>query len=192
MKRLLAGLAVAALAACSGAGAQEEEPGRVELPPIETGDRVVRGRPGQVIALADRPVLAELIGRGCEANASVANNVSEHPNTDIIITSGDREIVIEDVERLRDTTIDRPGLLLLLASRVDVAVRLGPDGVFSGGLTVRISCPAAVPPATTVPAPTTTTVAPPPPALPPRVPAPPPRASVPAAPVPSLALPETG
>jgi hypothetical protein len=169
---LLLALAVVLLLALSSPAAA------VTLPPISTGLRVIIGPEGTIAPLGvieAETRFPELVGRGCTADAEVLNNESQHPGTDVLITNGEQVIVIEDVEREADEQIDRPGLALVLARRVDVAVRLGPDGVFSGGLTVTITCPDEPPPTTTTTAaPTTTTAPPAPPPTKPAKPVPPP------------------
>jgi LPXTG-motif cell wall-anchored protein len=120
-------------------------------------DTVVRGEPGSEHLLATEQVAAENVGRECDVVAEGANNESTHPDTDLLVRSGGSEVVALDVERAPGVTTEASGTIVL-GSDVSVFVRLGPDGVFSGGLVVTLDC-APPPPTTTTTteAPTTTT-----------------------------------
>jgi hypothetical protein len=133
-------------------------------------DTVVRGEDGSVHLLATEPVAPDDVGRECEVVVEGANNSSVHPNTDLLVRSGDSEVEVLDVERAPDVRTEATGTIVL-DTEVSVLVRLGPDEVFSGGLVMTLDCP--TPPTTT----TTTTTAPP------EAPAPP---AAPAQPVPGL------
>jgi LPXTG-motif cell wall-anchored protein len=164
----------------------------IDLPPLSTGLRVIIGPEGTIapLGIIDAETrFPQLVGQQCSATIDVLNNESEHPGTDVLITNGTQVIVIEDVERMADEDIQRPIAALVLARQLDAAVRLGPDGVFSGGLTVQVTCPDTPVTTTTQPPTTTTTVAPtttppttaavippPPPAPKPPAPQPPPAA----------------
>ena len=159
----------------------------VIIGPINSGNRVIRGAPGSEHLLGTLDVLAALVGRGCNVTATSTNNESVHPNTDLIIRSANNELVLSDVERDADGIINRPDLLLTLAPIVDLYVRLGPDGVYSGGFEVLADCPDTPP---TTAAPPTTAPAPTPAAAPPAAP-PPARAATPPR-TPVSELPHTG
>ena len=116
------------------------------------------GAPGEVIPKGTHPAVA---GDQCLATLTYTNNgpgFSEHPGTDIL--AGPVEWL--DVEVGPGRTFDpRP---FTATGPVPVAVRIGVDGVTSGGFTVRVPC--TTPPTTTttpatptpssVPTPTTT------------------------------------
>jgi hypothetical protein len=138
-------------------GAQDH-PGLVI--PLET---VERGEEGSEFLLATEPVPAEDVGRECDVVVEGANNSSVHPNTDLLVRSGDSEVEVVDVEREPDVGTEVTGTIVL-DTAVSVFVRFGPDEVFSGGLVVTLDCP--TPPPTT-----TTTTSAPPEAGPPAVPA---------------------
>jgi hypothetical protein len=123
-------------------------------------DTVVRGEDGSEHLLATEPVPAEDVGRGCDVVVEGANNSSVHPNTDLLVRSGDSEVEVLDVERAPDARTEATGTVVL-DSEVLVFVRLGADEVFSGGLVMTLDCP--IPPSST-----TTTAPPeaPPPAAP--------------------------
>jgi len=105
-------------------------------------DQVVRGQSGEVHLLVEVPVTADVVGLSCPVHAVSDNQQSVHPDSDLIIRSGPSEVVLEDVESEAFVQITAEGSLTL-AETVSVWVRLGPDRVFSGGLTVTIACSAA-------------------------------------------------
>jgi LPXTG-motif cell wall-anchored protein len=144
MRRFLGVMASAVVAtgfAAVPAWAQEQAV--VEIPL----DTVVRGEPGSEHLLATESIAPEDAGRECRVAAEGVNNESIHPNTDLLVRSGGSEVVVPDVEREPDVRTEAAGTIVL-GTDVSVFVRLGPDGVFSGGLVVTIEC---------APAPTTTT-----------------------------------
>ena len=98
-------------------------------------DTVVRGEPGSIHLLAEVTVPAEKVGAQCSVHETSENNRSVHPNTDLIVTSGGGSVTLFDVEREGGGRTDGDGLLTLgETARIDV--RLGADGVFSGGFIV--------------------------------------------------------
>jgi hypothetical protein len=159
MRRSLGALAFAMV----GAGVVSAPVGAQDPPgfdiPLET---VERGDEGSELLLATEPVPAEDVGRECDVVVEGANNSSVHPNTDLLVRSGDSEVEMLDVEREADVRTEATGTIVL-DTEVSVFVRFGPDKVFSGGLVVTFDCP--------TPPPTTTTA--PPEAGPPAPPAPP-------------------
>ncbi len=120
-------------------------------------DTIVRGEPGDVIELMTVPVDADEVGLVCQLTVTGENNPSEHPETDLIVTSGGVSLVIPDVEATASGTT-RGGGEIVLGETVVIEVRLGPHRVFSGGLTLTSEC--AEPQTTTTVAPTTTSLAP--------------------------------
>lgn len=173
MRRLLGVMAFAGLSAglvAAPVGAQDH-PG-FDIPvntvvPEDPSDRP--GEEGSVHLLATKPVAEEDVGRGCNVVADGENNSSVHLGTDLLVRSGDSEVVLEDVEREPNVITEADGTLTL-DTEVSVSVRLGPDGIFSGGLVVSLDCP--IPPSPPTESSTTTTVAPPTTA-PPEAPPPP-------------------
>jgi hypothetical protein len=119
-------------------------------------DGVVRGNPGDVIEVASTTVDPDLVGATCQAELTDRNNESTHPNNDLIVSSGGQSAVFEDVETQANSVTTFPGDITL-GETVVVEIRLGEDGVSSGGLDLVFDCTNAVFPATTV-APTTTEV----------------------------------
>ena len=134
--------------------------GAQTLPDITVDQRVPatgHAAPGSVHLVATENVDPELVGSTCDVNVNLANNQSTHPNSDLIISSGSSTVVALDVERDADAIIDTtPGTITLEADTVTVSVRLGPDGLFSGGFTISFACTPPPPPPTTAP-PTTVT-----------------------------------
>ena len=134
--------------------------GAQTLPDITVDERVPatgHAAPGSVHLVATENVDPALVGATCDVNVNLANNQSTHPNSDLIITSGSSTVVALDVERDADAIIDTtPGAITLEADTVTVSVRLGPDGLFSGGFTISFACTPPPPPPTTAP-PTTVT-----------------------------------
>ena len=130
------------------------------LPDITVDQRVPatgRAAPGSVHLVGSDNVDPALVGGTCDVNVNLANNQSVHPNSDLLITSGSNTVVALDVERDADAIIDTtPGTLLLEDDTITVSVRLGPDGLFSGGFTISFACQPPTPTTTVTP----TTIAP--------------------------------
>jgi LPXTG-motif cell wall-anchored protein len=149
MRRFLGVMAFAVAAtgfASVPAWAQEQTVFEIPL------DTVVRGAPSSEHLLATEQVAPEDQGRECSVVVEGLNNESTHPNTDVLVRSGGSEVVALDVRTEADGTI-------VLGTEISAFVRLGADGVFSGGLVVTVEC-AKPPPTTTTTTekPTTTTV----------------------------------
>jgi LPXTG-motif cell wall-anchored protein len=115
-------------------------------------DTVVRGPAGSIHLVDEQRTPAGMVAATCPGTVTVTNQRSEHPNSDLIITSGATSVTVPDVETLAFAS-RATNFTLTLGPTIAVQVRLGPDEVFSGGLAVVIDC--AAPPTTTV-APTTT------------------------------------
>jgi hypothetical protein len=79
------------------------------------------------------------VGQECSVVVEGLNNESVHPGTDLLVRSGTSEVVASDVERAPNAVTEATGTLVL-GTEVTVYVRLGPDGVFSGGLVVTAEC----------------------------------------------------
>jgi hypothetical protein len=136
MRRLLVAVTFAVVAAGFGSvPAWAQDPPVIEIPL----DTVVRGAPGSEHLLATVPVAPEDVGRECGVVVEGVNNESAHPNTDLLVRSGGGEVVALDVERAPNVRTEAAGTLVL-GTDVSVFVRLGPDGVFSGGLVVTVEC----------------------------------------------------
>ncbi len=100
-------------------------------------DTVIVAEPGTVIELGRVPVDTGLAGPLCTWEASVTNQTSVHLGNDIVVRSGDSELVLADIESEADKTTTNSGSAYL-SDAVVVSLRMGPDGIFSGGLAITI------------------------------------------------------
>jgi hypothetical protein len=116
---------------------------------------VQTGEPFSTVTVATEEVEPWLQGASCAIEVDSANNESVHEDTELIITSGDDVVTVPDVESAHGIVIIQEGELVL-GETVVVAVRLGPDGITSGGYSVDFLCPEQ-PPTTTAPTTTVTT-----------------------------------
>lgn len=105
--------------------------------PVET---IVWGPAGSQHVLAVVEVPVDSRGETCRVTAFAQNQDSEHPNSDLLISSDTSSIVIPNVESAAYGSVFGGGLITL-TDTITVAVTLGPHGVFSGGLDVEIDCP---------------------------------------------------
>ena len=124
---------------------------------------VVRGAEGESFLLAEAPTGADA---GCEAvvSATAHNNESIHIGNDLIVASGGNQVVLSDVESANGKVTTANGTLVL-GDTITVTLVLGqadegrPRSVFSGGMTVTVSCTPDETTTTTAPETTTTTEA---------------------------------
>lgn len=98
---------------------------------------VIRGNPGDVVELQRLAVDPSLVGPLCTWTATVTNQASVHPNSDVLVESNGTTLVVADVEATPNQVTSNSGSVAL-ASEVVVSIRLGPDGSFSGGMDVTI------------------------------------------------------
>ncbi len=124
--------------------------------PVDTS---VYGAPGSTHELASVAVDPALRDASCAVVSTGKNNDSVHPDSRLVVSSGASSVSLEDVESAPGKISEGDGELVL-GDTVVVSVVLGPDGIFSGGVSVSISC-SPPPPTTTTPPPTTTTPPPP-------------------------------
>ena len=108
-------------------------------------DTVVRGPEGSVHLLLEAAIPAEAVGSTCSVAAISGIQGPVHPNNDLIVTSGGSSVTMFDVEREGGGRTDADGPLAL-GETAQIEVRLGADGVFSGGLIVEIDCRTNTPP----------------------------------------------
>jgi hypothetical protein len=111
-------------------------------------DTVVRAAPGSLTVLAVVDTPSDLVGSTCQGLGVTQNQDSVHPNNDIIMESGATVAVFEDVEETPDkvTTASGP---VTLGDTVTLTLRMGSDGVFSGGMAVFVDVDCLAPPTTT-------------------------------------------
>lgn len=141
MKRVQAVLGMALVSVvvmATGASAQDEV-----VIPIDT---IVRAAPGSITLLATATIPPELVGYSCVTVAVASNQDSVHPNNDLIIESNGTKVEVLDVEA--NPYADTPATgSLTLGTTATVSLRMGPGGVFSGGLDVILDAECTPPPA---------------------------------------------
>lgn len=134
--RLLGVLAVAlGLVASIGAPAIAA-PGFNGTIPIEI---VVRAPEGSLTQVASEDVPSEVVGQECQVSSIGTNRQSVHPGNDLLIESGDSQVVLPNVESVAGGTVTADGTLIL-GSTITVTLRMGPDEVFSAGFDVVVDC----------------------------------------------------
>lgn len=126
-------------------------------------EQITIGAAGESILVASVTAPEEFIGRSCEITGTTDNQASVHVGNDLLIVTGDQTIAIANFE---DEQFIAHGdrKVEAISATIDVFVRLGPDGISSGGFRVDVSCPEESPPTTTTAPPPTTappTTAPP-------------------------------
>jgi hypothetical protein len=108
-------------------------------------DTIVRGPEGSVHFLKGVAVPREAVGMTCSVAAISGIQGPVHPNSDLIVTSDGPSVTMFDVEREGGDRTDADGPLTLGES-AKIEVRLGADGIFSGGFIVEIVCQTNTPP----------------------------------------------
>jgi cell division septation protein DedD len=116
----------------------------------------IYGNPGDVIVVQEVAVDPALVGATCDGVAITQNNESVHPDTDLIVSTGGTQSEFADVESVSDGVTEGTEHVVL-GPTITVSVRLGADGVASGGTRLSLDCQAIAPTTTT----TTPTTAPP-------------------------------
>lgn len=116
---------------------------------------VIRAPAGTEHLLAATAVPSDLRGKLCAVTVHGSNQESVHPGNDLVIASGGDSLVLADVEGVAFGQLEEEGSLRL-GEGLTVTLVMGPDGVFSAGMTVRVSCPETSSSSTSQP---TTTVA---------------------------------
>ena len=105
---------------------------------------VVVGEPGTIHEITSSDAPTDLVGQDCSVTATVDNNESVHPQSDLIVASGSDQVIVSDVEATPGGSTTAEGALTL-GSTITVSVRLGPDGVFSAAGSVDLVCVEAAP-----------------------------------------------
>lgn len=133
----------------------------------------VQASEGEVVQLASVSVDPELVGDICNWEFHATNQESVHLGNDLILSTDGNDTVVPGVEDAPHQVLDVAGSFQL-GETLTVSLRMGPDEVFSAGLTVEVVCdgdetpstatttPASATPATTPASatPATTTAAP--------------------------------
>ena len=131
---LIPTLVVAVMMAIIATGSVSSAQGDGLTVPAST---VIRGNAGDVIELGRIPVDTARAGPLCTWQATVMNQTSVHPNTDILLESNGTTLVLADVEAVPNKVTSNSGSAFL-ADEVVVSVRLGPLGLFGGRMEVTI------------------------------------------------------
>ncbi|MGF1616504.1 MAG: hypothetical protein ACFCU2_01665 [Acidimicrobiia bacterium] len=130
-----------------GAAGSAEDGGDFEIIiPVST---VVRGPEGSEIVLVQLPTPTDLVGATCEITAMSENQSSVHPDNDLMVSG----VLIPDVEGEPGGTVTANDVVVL-GPNIVISLLMGPDGVFSAGLTVGFKCTSVAATSTTT---TTTT-----------------------------------
>lgn len=162
---VVAGLVLVALpaAAATTSGDRMVDAAQVATDPLRIPvDTVVFGEAGKEYVLGNR----EVANGEYKVHVEVENQDSEHPNSDIIVRAGQSQVVVQDVERESFSKETANGTLKVTNGIVIAYVKLGADGVFSGGIKVTLTAvekpvtPTQTPPPAPTPTPTPPTPAP--------------------------------
>jgi LPXTG-motif cell wall-anchored protein len=149
------------LLAVAGIGAAIMAPtaalAQTEIININVAEGGIVAPPDSVHSVATYNPPADLIGATCTGFAEAENQGSVHPGTDIIISIGGDTVEMTNVEDVGGKVTNLTGTFVM-ADPVEVSVRIGDDGVTSGGLVVTFECTPAQPAEPT----TTSTIAAPP------------------------------
>ncbi len=120
-------------------------------------DTIKRGPEGAALTLRD-PVTPESLGLEvgalCSVKAVGFNQLSPHDGNNVQVGDATAFVTLIDVESFENKTTYADGMLVL-PPLISFVLRMGPDGVYSGGLGVVFDCPET--PTTTTPTTTTTT-----------------------------------
>lgn len=149
MRRLFVAFVVTLLLVLLPSGAAGAQDGSIVV------DGKITAEPGTLIEIGRMTVSQDLVGPLCTWSITITNQESPHPGNDLVVRSGGEEFTVAGIEDTAGAVITTSGSVLL-ADEVVAYLRMGPDGVFSGTLTLTIdyaSCVPIVPPteAPTVP-----------------------------------------
>lgn len=133
---IILALTLVALVAPSPAGAEEE----ISISP----DSVVRGDPGSVTEVASTAVPPELVGSECVLTVVALNGASTHPGNVLIVSTGDTQVVVPDVEAAPDGSVIAERTVALGAT-IALEIKLGDSGISSLGFTAGFDCPPVEP-----------------------------------------------
>ncbi len=120
-------------------------------------DTIKRGPEGAAMTLRE-PVTPESLGLEvgalCNVSAVGFNQESPHDGNDVEVGDASAFVTLIDVESEPGKTTIAVGVLVL-PPLISFVLRMGPDGIYSGGLSVVFDCPET--PTTTAPTTPTTT-----------------------------------
>ena len=104
--------------------------------PVKT---IIRGEEGSEHLLAEKEVDAKIVGMKCEVKATAKNQGSVHPGNNIVVSSGNENVTLVNVEREANGLTEAEGQLTM-SNELKVTLVLGKDKVFSGGMNVDLHC----------------------------------------------------
>lgn len=111
---------------------------------IELEQRVLVGEEGSLQQLAEVTVSDDHVGVVCTLLVHTENQDSVHPGNDLVITTGDVQAVIEDVEAEADAGRDLSAEVVL-GSTIVVELRFGPHRLSSMGYELDVDCGTTAP-----------------------------------------------
>ena len=114
-------------------------PAGAESVDIPIGQVFPSGHEGDVVGIGGTDVDAHLVGRTCNIVATVTNQSSVHAGNELVVKSGDSTVTIAGIEDTADA-VTMQGGSLTLGNRIDVSVKLGPDGLSSLGSSLTLTC----------------------------------------------------
>jgi hypothetical protein len=106
---------------------------------IDLEQRVLFGEEGSVVEVAVERVEPDQVGASCTMRVHTENQESVHPGNDLVITTGDSQAVIEDVEAVADAGRDLSAPVVL-GETIVVELRFGPDRLSSMGYVLAVDC----------------------------------------------------
>lgn len=106
-------------------------------------DDFITGPVGSLRTLTEVDVPADLVGQTCLISVLAANQVSVHPGNDLVITTGETETVIADVEDEADEALNE-SYPVVVGSTILVQLRFGTDGQSSLGFGLTFDCEESV------------------------------------------------
>jgi hypothetical protein len=184
-------LAQSALAVCILAGVNGISPVSASELITLSSEEYFYAEPGSLTNLAQVSINPSFIGQQCHLSVLSQNQSSIHEGNDLIVTTGDVETVIADVEAEAHGALDLSSDIIL-GPTLSVDLRMGPDWLSSVGFSLSLDCgttePVQLAEPTVEPAPAEVPSAPPAevPITPPaELPTPPPAGEVPDCPDPS-------
>ena len=71
-----------------------------------------------------------------DVKLTFTNQHSVHPDTNIVVASGDSSVKVENVEKVRNGETKNAGTLNVTNGKVTVSTQMGPDKISSGRITV--------------------------------------------------------
>jgi hypothetical protein len=105
---------------------------------IDIPESVLRPPPNPA-EITTEEVPGDLVGRACLVTLVASNNDSVHEGNNLIVSSGDEEVIFENVESQAFQTTTAEGEIVL-GETVTLELAFGKDRVSSGGLKLTFDC----------------------------------------------------